>query len=169
MCDQYFQKINQHNTHINPISLPKRVKIIRDHHPLEGHSLKVAGHLHRNGQLTLILNLPDDTRTYIPVTWTDLSADKDHSVPPISLLLAIPDFLLLRKKVDYLLTRFQTKNHVKSKKRREKHFGVTAIGINRNIGSGSSREKDMEGNRSRIKNKNNRNGNEINKQINTSK
>ena len=163
------RKTNQHNTHIHPTNLPKLVKINRDHHPLEGHTLKVAGHLHRKGKLTLILTLPDDTRTYIPATWTDLQVINNHLLPPDHLILTISNFLILRKKVDYLLTRFQTKNTVQDTIRKEKHFGVSAIGVNRTFRTGSSRETVMEGNRSGIKKENNRNGNEINKQINTPK
>lgn len=45
---------------------------MREGHAFEGRPLAVISRLKRRGEPTLLLELPDGSRTYIPVAWTDL-------------------------------------------------------------------------------------------------
>ncbi len=53
---------------------PRRVRVLRSRHPLQGCSLEVLGFSHRRGVLQLLLVLPDSSRSLIPAAWTDLEA-----------------------------------------------------------------------------------------------
>jgi Family of unknown function (DUF5372) len=48
------------------------VRVIRPRHPLEGQALALLGWSHLQGQLHLLLVLPDGSRSLIPAAWTDL-------------------------------------------------------------------------------------------------
>ena len=54
------------------------MRVIRPRHPLEGQALAVLGWSHRQGQLHLLLVLPDGSRSLIPASWTDLKTARDQ-------------------------------------------------------------------------------------------
>ena len=48
------------------------MRIVREKHPLQGQSLRVLGHQHRQGTFCLTLVLPEGGTSLIPAAWTDL-------------------------------------------------------------------------------------------------
>jgi hypothetical protein len=69
---------------------------------MKGKTLRVLGHLRRNGSYLLNLELPDGTGSLIPATWTDFTCDDATSQPPL-LAGSISHLLHARKVVDALL------------------------------------------------------------------
>ena len=56
------------------------VRITRARHPMRGKQLPVLGQRRRQGQLELLVVLPDGSKSLIPAAWTDLdSADVEET------------------------------------------------------------------------------------------
>jgi hypothetical protein len=83
------------------------VRVTRPHHALEGQVLEVFAKLRHKGQPHFMLVLPDGSRSYIPVAWTDLVATPESSAPSSSLQASASDLLRLRQRVDFLLRRIE--------------------------------------------------------------
>src|SRR5262252_7728110 len=66
-----YRKTLRHTTHLK--DLPKHATITRPHHPLEGKTLLIFGVRRFQGELNLMLILPNGSRSLIPAEWTDLS------------------------------------------------------------------------------------------------
>jgi hypothetical protein len=81
--------------------------VTRPHHALEGKVLEVFAKLRHKGRPHFLLVLPDGSRSYIPVAWTDLLTSPAHSAPPCPLIGYASDLLRLHKRVDYLLRRIE--------------------------------------------------------------
>jgi hypothetical protein len=84
------------------------VTITRAGHAFEGRPLGVISRLKRRGEPLLLVELPDGSRTYIPVAWTDLGGeDGDATGTPASEagIGRLEQFLHLRALVDALLAR----------------------------------------------------------------
>ncbi len=86
--------------------------ITRRHHPFEGKTLGIFGHMHRHGCLQLILVHPDGTRSMIPAHWTDLDAGRADRTPDAhgrtdapETIASPSDLLRARAVVDGLLRR----------------------------------------------------------------
>ena len=79
----------------------------RPHHALEGKVLDVFAKLRHKGRPHFLLVLPDGSRAYIPVAWTDLVSNPANSAPPCSLVGSASDLLGLRQRVDCLLRRIE--------------------------------------------------------------
>ena len=94
----------RHTTHVE---VPRRVTVVRAHHPFEGQALEVFGRLQRQGRLQLILVLPDGSRALVPAAWTDLPARGAMAVGEAStraaLLGSLADLLHARTLIDALL------------------------------------------------------------------
>ena len=80
------------------------MRIIRERHPLEGRALRVLGRMHREGELHLILSLPDGGTSLIPATWTDLDGIAARS-RSARILGRVADLMRMRRLVDVLLRR----------------------------------------------------------------
>jgi hypothetical protein len=50
------------------------VRITRARHPIRGQQLPVLGQRRRQGQLELLLVLPDGSKSLIPAAWTDVDS-----------------------------------------------------------------------------------------------
>jgi hypothetical protein len=50
------------------------VRIIRARHPMRGKQLPVLGQRRRQGQLELLVVLPDGSKSLVPAAWTDLDS-----------------------------------------------------------------------------------------------
>lgn len=83
------------------------MQLIRRRHPLEGQVLRVLGWSHRQGQLHLLLVLPDGSRSWIPAFWTDLKTARDKAPAVIGsqTLASLNQLLHTRTIVDALLRR----------------------------------------------------------------
>ena len=83
------------------------MRIIRPRHPLEGQALAVLGWSHRQGQLHLLLVLPDGSRSLIPSCWTDLETAHGQASAATSspALGSLSQLLQTRTIVDALLRR----------------------------------------------------------------
>jgi hypothetical protein len=84
------------------------VTIKREGHAFEGQVLAVISRLKRRGVQLLFVELPDGSRTYIPVAWTDLEgAGGDSTASPAnhSGIGRLADLLHLRLLTDALLER----------------------------------------------------------------
>jgi len=81
--------------------------VTRPHHALEGKVLEVFAKLRHKGTSHFVLVLPDGSRSYIPVAWTDAVSDCANSAPLCSLVGSASDLLALRQRVDCLLRRIQ--------------------------------------------------------------
>jgi len=89
----------------------------------------------------------------------------DISLP--RLIATISDLLIVRKQVDFLLSRFQENDGVHKEDKEEDYCDHRAIGNNGDYGTSSLREKNMENHRSRISKRRDRNSCEVNRQINS--
>ena len=77
----------------------------RPHHALEGKVLEVFAKLRHRGKPHFVLVLPDGSRSYVPVAWTDVASSPESSAPPCSSVGSASDLLRLRQRVDCLLRR----------------------------------------------------------------
>jgi hypothetical protein len=93
----------RHTTHLR--DLPTQVRVIRPHHALEGKVLEVFAKLRHKGRPHFILVLPDGSRSYIPVAWTDFVATPQSSAALCPTIASASDLLHLRQFVDCLLRR----------------------------------------------------------------
>jgi hypothetical protein len=75
--------------------------------------LEVFAKLRHKGKPHLMLVLPDGSRSYIPVAWTDFAAKPSDSTPTASLIASASDLLRLRQRVDCLLRRIETDPAIK--------------------------------------------------------
>src|SRR2546427_9752224 len=94
---------SRHTTHLR--DLPAQVRVTRAHHALEGKVLEVFAKLQHKGRPHFMLVLPDGSRSYVPVSWTDFVATPPSSGTPCSIVASASDLLGLRKRVDCLLRR----------------------------------------------------------------
>jgi len=81
--------------------------VTRPHHALEGNVLDVFAKLRHKGRPHFLLVLPDGSRSYIPVTWTELATNPANPAPLCSIIGSASDLLGLRQRVDCLLRRFE--------------------------------------------------------------
>ena len=79
----------------------------RPHHALEGKVLEVFAKVRHKRKPHLVLVLPDGSRSYIPVDWTDCVSTGDSSVTGDSPVASAADLLRLRQRVDCLLRRIE--------------------------------------------------------------
>ena len=87
----------------------------RPHHALEGKVLEVFAKLRHKGRPHFVLVLPDGSRSYIPVAWTDVASNPESSAPPCSRVGSASDLLRLRQRVDCLLRRIEVRSGDKPK------------------------------------------------------
>ena len=106
----YDQRNTRHTTHLK--DFPQPVVITRKGHPFEGEALQALGKSKRNERAHLLIELPDQSRSLIPVDWTSWSDDTDNSVvdaiaqsAATPTLATIDALLHTRVIVDALLTR----------------------------------------------------------------
>ena len=99
------QRISRHTTPTR--DLPAQVRVTRQHHALEGKVLEVFAKLRHKGRPHFMLVLPDGTRSYVPVAWTDVVTVPQISVQPCSTAASASDLLRLRERVDCLLRRIE--------------------------------------------------------------
>jgi hypothetical protein len=81
--------------------------VTRPHHALEGKVLEVFGRLRHKGKPHFVLVLPDGSRSYIPVDWTDWVPAPESSSGAQCLVAYAADLLRLRHRVDCLLRRIE--------------------------------------------------------------
>jgi hypothetical protein len=81
--------------------------VTRPHHALEGKVLEVFARLRHKGRPHFLLVLPDGSRSYLPVAWTESVTNAANPAPPCSLIGSASDLLGLRQRVDYLLRRIE--------------------------------------------------------------
>ena len=86
------------------------VRVVRNGHAFEGHELAVISRSKRGGQLYLLLSLPDQSRSLIPASWTDMRARAevapgDGTSSPQPLLATLEDLLKARNVIDTMLSR----------------------------------------------------------------
>jgi hypothetical protein len=82
--------------------------VTRPHHALEGKVLDVFAKLRHKGRPHFLLLLPDGSRSYIPVVWTDLVTNPAKPAPVCCLIGCASDLLGLQQRVDCLLRRIGT-------------------------------------------------------------
>jgi hypothetical protein len=92
-------------THLQ--DLPRQVRVIRPHHALEGKVLEVFAKLRHKGKPHFLLVLPDGSRSYIPVAWTDFVATPESPAFGSWTVASASDLLRLRQRVDCLLRRIE--------------------------------------------------------------
>jgi len=84
------------------------VIVLRERHPFEGRSLPVMGTLKRRGVLSVLVVLPDGSRSLIPASWTDWKATGKHESLAQTrerCIATLADLLHARAIVDALLSR----------------------------------------------------------------
>jgi hypothetical protein len=81
--------------------------VTRPHHALEGKALDVFAKLRHKGRPHFLLVLPDGSRSYIPVAWTESATNPTAPAPPCSFIASATDLLALRQRVDCLLRRIE--------------------------------------------------------------
>jgi len=81
--------------------------VTRPHHALEGKVLEVFAKLRHRGKPHFLLVLPDGSRSYIPVAWTDFVVTPQCSGASCSTVAWATDLLRLRQRVDCLLHRIE--------------------------------------------------------------
>lgn len=96
----------RHTTHLR--DLPTEVRVTRPHHALEGKVLKVFAKLRHKGKPHFLLVLPDGSRSYIPVAWTDFGPGSQSFAVLCSIVASASGLLSLRQRVDCLLRRIET-------------------------------------------------------------
>jgi hypothetical protein len=62
------------------------VVVTRSRHPLQGQALVVLGRRWCQGQVELLLVLPDGTKSLVPAAWTDWEPAVGDSVPAVGSL-----------------------------------------------------------------------------------
>lgn len=102
------QRKTRHTTHLEDI--PQTVRVVRNGHAFEGHELAVISRSRRGGQLHLLLSLPDQSRSLVPASWTNLRARLEAApgagtAPPQPLLATLEDLLKARNVIDTMLSR----------------------------------------------------------------
>ena len=104
------RRTTRHTTHLK--DFPQSVVITRKGHPFEGQALQALGKSKRRNRAHLLIELPDQSRTLIPVDWTDWSCGDERTAAnaaprPVSApaLATIDALLHTRVIVDALLTR----------------------------------------------------------------
>jgi hypothetical protein len=104
--------------------------VTRPHHALEGKVLKVFAKLRHKGKPHFLLVLPDGSRSYIPVAWTDFNATAQSSAASCSVIACASDLLALRQRVDCLLRRIQNgATTQQSSSTQENQHATTATGV----------------------------------------
>jgi hypothetical protein len=102
---------------------------------LQGQSLDVFGQVHRKGILHLTLVLPDQSRSYIPASWTDLNEQNSKKLvsadnKSASAIIATTRHLLYaRIIVDALLCRLNSSEQEDTKASKEVNKRAQTIGI----------------------------------------
>jgi hypothetical protein len=81
------------------------VRVTRRHHALQGKLLEVFAKLRHKGKPHFLLVLPDGSRSYIPVAWTDFVSSTENPDPNHPMVASAGDLLRLRQRVDCLLHR----------------------------------------------------------------
>ena len=74
---------------------------------MEGKVLDVFAKLRHKGRAHFLLVLPDGSRSYIPVAWTESVTNTARPAPLCLLIASASDLLGLRQRVDYLLRRIE--------------------------------------------------------------
>jgi hypothetical protein len=69
--------------------------------------LDVFAQLRHKGKPHFVLVLPDGSKSFIPVAWTDYDATVEEPAPRRPTVAADADLLRLRQRVDYLLRRIE--------------------------------------------------------------
>jgi uncharacterized phage protein gp47/JayE len=102
--------------------------------------LEVFAKLRHKGKPHLMLVLPDGSRSYIPVAWTDFSAKQSDSTPNASLIASASDLLRLHQRVDSLLRRIETDLATKqnSSTQESPHAAATTRTVERRASSDST-------------------------------
>src|ERR1035441_6231639 len=109
--------------------LPERVRVTRRHHALEGKVLEVFAKLRHRGKPHFMLVLPDGSRSYIPVAWTDFVGGSDSSAPSCSIVASTTDLLRLRQRVECLLRRIESGSTTnQNSPTQESQYATTATG-----------------------------------------
>src|SRR5947209_7738629 len=72
--DRCCPRTTRHTTHLH--DLPECITITRRKHPLENQSLQVLGQLTRRGDQYLLVILPDQSRSLVPIEWTSAASVK---------------------------------------------------------------------------------------------
>jgi hypothetical protein len=85
--------------------MPASVTITRARHPLEGRSLAVLGGIRRHGVLELLLELPDGSKSLIPVVWTDAEGITNDGEAGAATLGSLTDLLIVCELVADLIGR----------------------------------------------------------------
>jgi hypothetical protein len=67
---------------------------------LSGQTLAVFGWMRRQGRLDLLLVLPDDSRSLIPASWTDLGSEGAGASPGGEVLGRLGDLQQLKAVID---------------------------------------------------------------------
>ena len=100
---QCCRRTTRHNTHHHHLDgYPKRVTVRRPHHPFDGQSLELFSAVSHQGEIKLVLVLPDGTRARIPAAWTDLHGTPE---PRPAVLASVAQLLQARAVVNALLRR----------------------------------------------------------------
>jgi len=79
--------------------------VTRPRHPLAGQTLRVLGRMRRRGTDEVLLELPDGSKSLIPVAWTDLAADASQPPAATAAVGTLADLLAAVALVAALLTR----------------------------------------------------------------
>ena len=108
--DALYQRNTRHTTHLK--DFPQSVVITREGHPFEGQALQALGKSKRDDRAHLLIELPDQSRSLIPVDWTNWSENSAQTVlktvprsTAAPTLATISALLHTRVIVDALLTR----------------------------------------------------------------
>jgi len=73
--------------------MPVTATITRPRHPLQGRSLRVLGQMRRHGIVELLLELPDGSKSMVPVAWTDAWQGGDEGQDTTPTLGSLADLL----------------------------------------------------------------------------
>jgi hypothetical protein len=87
--------------------------------------LTVFAKLRHKGKAHFLLVLPDGSRSYIPVAWTDSAAATKHPQASCSIVAFASDLLRLRERVDYLLRRIGFAPATKDNSATQEHHHAT--------------------------------------------
>jgi hypothetical protein len=109
MLRRLARRTTPHTTHHREIT--NSATILRERHPLEGHSLQVISSMTRRGIPLLLVVLPNGSRSLIPTAWTDwLESKQSDGSSRVAkpegdgrCLASIRDLLRMRIIVDALL------------------------------------------------------------------
>jgi hypothetical protein len=87
------------------------VRLIREKHPLNGHTLQLLGQTHRRGVLHVTVALPDGGTLLVPAAWTDQAAASPVETKTTSIgrtLGSLLDLMRARTVVDALLNKLDS-------------------------------------------------------------